>query len=63
MHFVFVVDISGSMGTSVESSGGENNGFSILDLVKHSLFTIVESLGNSKDGSKHTVTLVTFTDV
>merc|ERR1719199_527684 len=62
VHLVFVVDVSGSMGSSVESVGAdgakENHGFSILDLVKHSLLTIVKSLDRD-----HKVTLVSYTDV
>lgn len=44
---VCVVDVSGSMSTLAElktSNGSENNGLSILDVVKHSLNTIVSSL-------------------
>jgi hypothetical protein len=62
LHLVFVVDVSGSMGSTVESqdaSGNkENHGFSILDLVKHALLTLVHSLSEA-----HQVTLITFTDV
>jgi len=44
---VCVVDVSGSMSTLTElktDEGFENNGLSILDVVKHSLNTIVSSL-------------------
>lgn len=60
VHLVFVVDVSGSMQSQVESVSAdgskENHGFSILDLVKHSLLTIVNSLGKT-----HFVTLISFT--
>lgn len=61
VHIIFVVDVSGSMGSVVESTDAsgakESHGFSILDLVKHALLTIVNSLDES-----HIVSLIAFTD-
>lgn len=61
-HLVFVVDVSYSMQDAVESvaDGGkkESHGFTILDLVKHSLLTIVEAL----DPELHSVSIVSFSD-
>lgn len=38
-NIAFVVDISGSMNTEVKTSGGESDGFNILDVVKHGINT------------------------
>ena len=43
-HIIPVLDTSGSMDLDVESSGGERNGLSVLDLVKHSLATTTKNL-------------------
>ncbi|CAD7935170.1 unnamed protein product [Amoebophrya sp. A25] len=60
-HLVFVVDVSASMDTAVaavaESGKSEYHGFSILDLVKHSLLTITSSLDSTQG---YEVSLVTF---
>ncbi len=44
--FIFVLDVSGSMDTeaSTKSASGESDGFSRLDLVKHSVRTVIEVL-------------------
>ena len=57
--FICVIDISGSMGTdaSIEESKGESHGFSRLDLVKHSLKTVVNSV-NDNDY----ISLITFSE-
>ena len=57
VRFICVIDISGSMGERATEyvSNGENDGFTRLDLVKHSLNTIVASL-NANDE----IALVTF---
>ena len=57
--FICVIDISGSMGSdaSIEESKGESHGFSRLDLVKHSLKTVVNSV-NDDDY----ISLITFSE-
>jgi hypothetical protein len=45
---IAVIDTSGSMGTSC-STGTENDGFTRLDLVKHSMNTVVEMLQPSDE--------------
>ncbi|ORZ31233.1 hint-domain-domain-containing protein [Catenaria anguillulae PL171] len=58
VDLVCVIDISGSMGTEAvikTAAGVENNGLSILDVVKHALKTIIASLGPND-----TLSLVTF---
>ena len=49
VSIICVLDNSGSMGTlaAVEASGVEQNGFTRLDLVKHSINTIIHSLDNN----------------
>jgi Mg-chelatase subunit ChlD len=42
-----VVDISGSMGTQATVPGVEQTGLSLLDIVKHALKTVINSLGPS----------------
>lgn len=44
--FIFIIDVSGSMDTeaSVSNGSGESDGFSRLDLVKHSVRTVIEVL-------------------
>jgi len=42
-----VVDISGSMNNEAEANGLESNGLSILDIVKHAVKTIINSLTNN----------------
>jgi len=57
---VCVVDVSGSMSSLAElktSNGSENNGLSVLDVVKHSLNTIVSSLQ-----PKDKFSVITFSD-
>jgi len=55
-HIICVIDVSGSMGTAVSSTGDAKN-FSRLDLVKHSLNTIISSLS-----ATDMFTLITFSD-
>ncbi|CAD7924460.1 unnamed protein product [Amoebophrya sp. A120] len=56
-HLVLVVDVSGSMGTAVaavnESGEKENHGYSILDLVKHSLLTVIQSLAFDEESEEN----------
>jgi Mg-chelatase subunit ChlD len=43
---VCVIDISGSMQTEASvADGGESNGLSILDIVKHAVATVIQTLG------------------
>mmetsp|Transcript_13387 Transcript_13387/g.32798 ORF Transcript_13387/g.32798 Transcript_13387/m.32798 type:complete len:861 (-) Transcript_13387:994-3576(-) len=62
-HLILLVDVSGSMGSRVqavaESGAKEDHGFSILDLVKHSLLTVVNSLDAKEEG--FCLSLVAFT--
>jgi len=53
-----VVDVSGSMGTLVSAKGVEISTLSILDIVKHSIRTIMETL-NDKDR----LSIVKYSDV
>jgi hypothetical protein len=58
--FICVIDVSGSMDSPVTVSDGttqESHGFSRLDLVKHSMKTIVNCLGENDH-----VAIVTFSD-
>merc|ERR1719233_1111930 len=55
LHVLLVIDVSGSMGTNVTTADNENDGFTILDIVKHAASTIVESLNGN-----HHVTLISF---
>lgn len=58
VHILAVVDVSGSMGQEVEiktTTGIERNGLSKLDITKHALNTIINSL-NDNDA----MTLITF---
>ncbi len=57
--FICLIDISGSMGSkaSIDTDSGEDHGFSRLDLVKHSLKTVVSSV-NETDS----ISLITFSD-
>jgi len=55
LHVLLVIDVSGSMSTNVTTADKENDGFTILDIVKHAASTIVESLNGN-----HTVTLISF---
>ena len=61
VHILCVVDVSGSMNTEVEivnSSGvKESNGLSRLDIVKHALYTIVQTMTDADS-----VTLITFSN-
>ena len=45
---IAVIDTSGSMGTAC-STGTENDGFTRLDLVKHSMNTVIEMLNSSDE--------------
>jgi len=44
VHFTLMLDVSGSMGTSVKNAQGDDNGLSRLDLVKHAVKTVVHSM-------------------
>ncbi|KAL9645704.1 hypothetical protein ABK040_003436 [Willaertia magna] len=57
--FICVLDISGSMGENADNSNdtGENHGFSRLDLVKHSVRTIINVLKPQDQ-----LAIVSFTD-
>ncbi len=58
--FIFVIDVSGSMNTEASTPNqqtGESDGFSRLDLVKHSVRTVIEVL-NEQDS----ICLITFSD-
>ncbi len=57
--FVFILDVSGSMNTeaSTKSALGESDGFSRLDLVKHSVRTVIEVLE-----PQDKICLITFSD-
>jgi Mg-chelatase subunit ChlD len=52
-----VIDTSGSMGGCVEMGGSDGGGFSVLDIVKHAMRTIIHSL-NEKDR----LSIVSFSD-
>jgi Mg-chelatase subunit ChlD len=54
-----LIDISGSMGqsASIETDSGETHGFSRLDLVKHSLKTIINSVNENTS-----ISLIKFSD-
>jgi len=58
--FIFVIDVSGSMNTEASTPNpqtGESDGFTRLDLVKHSVRTVIEVLNESDS-----ICLVTFSD-
>jgi len=56
--FFFVIDVSGSMNTPASTNNNsESDGFSRLDLVKHSVRTVIEVL-NENDS----ICLITFSD-
>ena len=56
--FIFVIDISGSMNTNASTdTTNESDGFTRLDLVKHSVRTVIEVL-NDLDS----ICLITFSD-
>merc|ERR1719431_1166737 len=55
LHILLLVDVSGSMQTPVTTADKEEDGFTILDIVKHAANTIVKSLG-----ANHNVTLISF---
>jgi len=57
LHVLLVIDVSGSMQTAVTTADKEEDGFTILDIVKHAACTVVESLSNN-----HTVTLISFSN-
>ena len=46
IRFIFLVDISGSMGTTVDSEGKERTGYTRLDLVKYTISVIMSVLGD-----------------
>lgn len=43
---VVVIDVSGSMSNLVTAKGAENSGLCILDIVKHAVKTIIQTLGD-----------------
>lgn len=50
VSLIVLIDVSGSMGQAVsESIGGESDGFSRLDLIKHTMKTIIESLTDNDE--------------
>jgi Mg-chelatase subunit ChlD len=56
--FVFVIDVSGSMNTNAAiDTSNESDGFTRLDLVKHSVRTVIEVLNDSDS-----ICLITFSD-
>lgn len=58
--FIFVIDVSGSMNTEASTPNpqtGESDGFTRLDLVKHSVRTVIEVLNDSDS-----ICLITFSD-
>ena len=58
--FIFVLDVSGSMNTEASTPNpqtGESDGFTRLDLVKHSVRTVIEVLTDSDS-----ICLITFSD-
>jgi hypothetical protein len=58
ISIICVLDISGSMDTEATQGGAvESDGFSRLDLVKHSVNTIISSLSDHD-----TLGIVTFSD-
>jgi len=57
LHILLVIDVSGSMQTAVTTANKEEDGFTILDIVKHAASTVVESLSQN-----HTVTLISFSN-
>jgi hypothetical protein len=52
-----VIDVSGSMTSSASVSQAEDSGLSVLDVVKHAVNTIIQSLGSSDR-----LSVVTFSD-
>lgn len=46
VRLILMVDISGSMGSSIDQPGTEQTGLSRLDLVKHAIRTIIASLSS-----------------
>lgn len=55
LHILLLIDVSGSMSTPVTTADKEEDGFTILDIVKHAAGTIIESLATD-----HHVTLISF---
>jgi Mg-chelatase subunit ChlD len=57
--FAFIIDVSGSMDSdaSTQSTTGESDGLSRLDLVKHAVRTVIEVLD-----SKDMISIITFSD-